>query len=120
MEQRFSAVGGNFFESVPKADLYLLKWILHDWDDTACVQILRNCSQAMHQGGRVIVIEFALDQMNQPDLAPLVDLCMMIVTGGRERTVDEYSELFAAAGLRLIKATPISNPGLIIMEAIRV
>lgn len=120
MEQRFSAVGGNFFESVPRADLYLLKWILHDWDDASCVQILRNCSQAMHQGGRVIVIEFALDQMNQLGLAPLMDLCMMIVTGGRERTVDEYSELFAAAGLRLVKATPINNSQLIIMEAVRV
>ena len=56
--KRFSAIGGDFFESVPKADLYLLKHILHDWDDASCIRILKNCAQAMHQAGRVIVIEY--------------------------------------------------------------
>jgi hypothetical protein len=109
-------VGGDFFEGVPEADLYLLKWILHDWDDASCVRILENCSRAMRKGGRVVVLEFTLGPMNQPSVAPLADLSMMILTGGRERTIDEYGDLFAAAGFRLIRATPTSSR-LVIMEA---
>lgn len=57
LEERVTALGGNFFETVPVADLYLLKHVLHDWYDAACVRILRNCRRTLHPSGRVAVIE---------------------------------------------------------------
>ena len=115
--KRFSAIGGDFFNGVPKADLYLLKYILHDWDDASCICILKNCAQAMHQGGRVAVIEQPLGEMNEPGSAPLMDLNMMVMLTGRERSVSQYRELFAASGLRLAKVTPTTG-SLVIMEAV--
>jgi hypothetical protein len=117
MEGRLSAVAGSFFESVPEADLYLLKWILHDWDDVSCVRILKNCARAMPPASRMMVIEFDLGRLGEPSFAPLLDLSIMLLTGGRERTIVQFETLFAAAGLKLVKATPI-KPGLIVMEAV--
>ena len=116
LQKRFSAIGGDFFNGVPKADLYLLKYILHDWDDASCIRILKNCAQAMHQGGRVAVIEQPLGEMNEPGSAPLMDLNMMVMLTGRERSVSQYRELFATSGLRLAKVTPLGS--LVIMEAV--
>ena len=82
------------FEGVPAgADAYLLKQVIHDWDDAATVAIVRNVRQAMQPDGRLLVIEFVAS------LAKLLDLNMLAVNGGRERTEIEYRELFAAAGL---------------------
>jgi hypothetical protein len=70
----------------------------------------------MKRGGRVVVIELTLDPTNQPGVAPLADLSMMILTGGRERTIDEYGDLFAAAGFRLTRPMP-TDSRLVMMEA---
>jgi hypothetical protein len=98
---RVTAVSGDFFDSVPPADLYLMKYILHDWDDKACVKLLENCRRAMQADGRVAVVELRLGPIDELGIAPLLDLNMLVATGGRERTGDEYGALFAAAGLNL-------------------
>ncbi len=107
---RSVALAGDFFESVPEADLYLLKWILHDWDDEHSIKILQNCRRAMRPGGRIVVMEIQLGEMDDPGLSALMDLNMLVVLNGRERTTREYSKLFADAGLRLTKATPLQAP----------
>jgi hypothetical protein len=96
---RFAFVGGDFFEEVPLGDVHLLKFVLHDWDDDACVRILRNCREALTSGGRVLVMELLVDKVGTPGLEPLMDLNMMALSTGRERSLDEYENLFARAGL---------------------
>jgi hypothetical protein len=97
---RFSAIGGDFFGSVPPADLYLLKYVLHDWPDDSCVQILKNCRAALQEGGRIVVIDYLVGEVGEPGLAPLMDMNMLVMTGGRERDLAEFDALFASAGLR--------------------
>jgi hypothetical protein len=104
--ERFTTVGGDFFESVPAADLYVLKYILHDWDDASCVRILRNCRASLVKGGRIAVIDHLVGEAGQPGLAPLMDMNMLGMTGGRERDIAEFDALFTAAGLRRINVTP--------------
>jgi O-methyltransferase domain len=88
--------------SVPAgADLYLLRYVLHDWDDETCIQILRRCRAAMAPGARVVVIEMVLGTIGQePEIVPSQDLNMLAVLTGRERTLAEFDELLTAAGLR--------------------
>lgn len=117
LRQRVTAVGGDFFEAVPAADLYLLRYILHDWDDAACIRILHNCRRAMLPGGRVAVIEQLLGEIGEPGPAPLMDVNMMVMLGGRERNKTEYGQLFAAAGLRLTTTIPTKTPMATVIEA---
>lgn len=113
---RLAVVGGDFFASVPAADLYLLKHILHDWDDECCIRILRNCRRSMNAGGRVAVIELVMGEIGEPGLAPLMDVNMMVLAHGHERTFAEYDALFEAAGLGEVKIKPTSTP-MVILEA---
>jgi hypothetical protein len=117
LQQRVTVVGGDFFEAVPAADLYLLRYILHDWDDAACIRILQNCRRAMLPGGRVAVIEQVLGEIGERGQAPLMDMNMMVVLGGRERSQTEYGQLFAAAGLRLATTIPMNTPMATVIEA---
>jgi hypothetical protein len=114
---RLSFVSGDFFESVPEADLYLLKHILHDWDDCDCIRILKNCRRALRPGGRVAVIELLLGEVGEPGLAPIFDVTMMVMSSGRERSLVEYQRLFEAAGLRGTNAIPTKTP-MVILEAV--
>ncbi|WP_053852635.1 methyltransferase [Streptomyces sp. NRRL B-24085] len=104
---RFSAVAGDFFEDVPPADLYLLKTILHDWDDDQCTAILRRCRSAVHEGGRALVVEMVIGEPGRPDLATLSDMAMLTMTNGMERDLDEFDALFAASGWRRSKTYPV-------------
>lgn len=108
LAERCQFVAGDFFTSVPSGDAYLLRLILHDWDDERCLSILRNCRQAVATGGRLLVIEQLLPQANEP--APetvLLDMNMLVMTpGGRERGADEYARLFTHAGWRLSRVVP--------------
>jgi hypothetical protein len=98
---RTDFVGGDFFASVPAGDLYLLKMILHDWDDERCVAILKRCREAMKPGGRIVIIEMIMGDPQTPGFAALMDLCMLIACpGGRERTLDEFDTLLRTAGLQ--------------------
>ena len=97
---RFTAFGGDFFEFVPSADLYVLKYILHDWDDESCIRILKNCRASLEEGGRIVVIDYLVGELGAPGPAPLMDLNMLVMTGGRERDIVEFDALFESAGLR--------------------
>jgi AraC-like DNA-binding protein len=99
---RCEAVGGDFFESVPAgADAYVLKYIIHDWDDEKGVRILQNCRKAMAEEGRVLVVDHVVAAGNKFDWGKLIDINMMVMMGSKERTKDEFRQLFARAGLRL-------------------
>lgn len=116
---RVESVGGNFFESVPEGgDLYLLKHILHDWDDAASIEILKNCRAAMAPGGKVAVAEMVIGgYADPPGPAVFLDLNMMVMLPGRERTVEEFAALFAAAGLELANVVPTKSP-VVLLEAV--
>jgi len=101
LSSRCRAVAGDFFDSVPEADLYILKVILHDWDDQQSVNILRNCARAMRPNGRVVLVERLFPEHGDPGEAALSDLNMLVLLPGRERTASEFAELFRAAGLKL-------------------
>lgn len=103
---RCRVVAGNFFEHVPDgAEAYLLKSILHDWEDEECITILHVIRSAMPEHGVVIVIERDLGPPNENAAAKLSDLNMLVNPGGRERSEEEYAALFGAAGLRYAGAT---------------
>jgi hypothetical protein len=107
MAGRCEVVGGSFFESVPPgADAYLLRHIIHDWNDEQCGRILRNIHQAMGEGGRLLVVESLIPPGNEPAFGKLLDLTMLVIPGGLERTRAEYEALFGAAELRLTRVVP--------------
>lgn len=103
-------VEGNFFEAVPAGgDAYVLKAVLHDWDDQDCLRILQTCRQAMTEGTVLLAIERDLGLPNESLDGKFSDLNMLVATGGRERTPEEYSALFAAAGFRFAGFTPSAS-----------
>ena len=121
---RCELVEGDFFSSVPAGgDVYVLKSILHDWDDERCVSILQNCRAAMDEGVRLAIIELLLPERmtaSGPLLsAALLDLIMLAYAGGRERTEAEFTQLLDQAGLRLVSATPLAA-GPHVLEAVAV
>ena len=108
---RVERIAGSFFQSVPPGgDVYLLTSILHDWSDEECVKILANIARVMTTDGRVVVVEMPSTDQGPPSPAPLLDLNMMVMLTGRERTVEEYGGLFAKAGLKLASVTPTGSP----------
>ena len=115
-------VGGSFFDEVPPgADVYMLKTVIHDWDNEKSVAILANCRKAAGQGGKVLLIERIAPKLVEPEPDQMIttrgDILMLTAAGGIERTEDQYRELFARAGLRLatLTATPSGHS---IMEAV--
>jgi len=115
---RCDVVGGDFFAAVPRgADAYMLRHVLHDWDDEAAAAILRNCREAMAPGGKVLVVETVIPPGNDPCFGKWLDL-MMLVVGGRERTREQYGEVFAAAGLRLARVVPTAHE-VSVLEGVR-
>jgi hypothetical protein len=112
LADRCQVLAGDFFQQVPHgADCYLLANVLHDWDDARAIQILRNCRRAMANGGRVLIIERLIPQ-DDSDAVPVLlsDINMLMLTGGRERTNAEYSELLHAAGLQPGNIHPVAFP----------
>jgi hypothetical protein len=104
---RCAVVAGNFFESVPAgADAYLLRHIIHDWDDDRSATILRHCRQAMGKGGKLLIVEGVVPPGNEPSVSKFFDLAMLVVPGGMERTEQEYRRLFEAGGFRLVRVVP--------------
>jgi hypothetical protein len=119
LKDRLSVVSGDFFASVPPVDLYLLKSVLHDWGNEACISILKSCRRAIKPGGRIVVVEMAVDDINTPGIAPVIDLTMLVLLGGRQRSLDEYKTPFAAADFCFSSAAPTSTPSGLI-EAIAI
>jgi hypothetical protein len=117
---RCTVVGGSFFEAVPgAADLYLLKSVIHDWDDERAVAILRSCRQAVGESGRVMLVERVLPSGNAASLASLMDLNMLVLAGGQERTEAEYRSLYERAGLALVDVIP-AGADLTLLEGVPV
>jgi hypothetical protein len=101
-------VEGDFFESVPPGhQAYLLAHVLHDWTDEQAYVILRRCRSAMAPGSRLLIIEAVLPDGDAPHHGKLLDLLMMTITGGMERTAIEFENLLRAVGLRLCNITAL-------------
>ena len=116
---RVELSSGDFFREVPAgADAYLMKYIIHDWDDERALVILRNCRRAMTDGARLLLVETVIAEGNAPHFGKLLDLEMLLFTGGRERTEAEYRTLLARAGFRLTRVVPTRSP-LSIVEAVK-
>ncbi|MGC7098192.1 methyltransferase [Amycolatopsis lurida] len=112
---RCQVIGGDFLEAVPPgADAYLLSRILHDWDDDTCVRILRTCAAAMTRGSRLLVVEKVLPGGDEPHLGKMLDLVMVTMTHGRERTAGEYGVLLEKAGLRTQRLVPTDSASSVI------
>jgi SAM-dependent methyltransferase len=105
---RCHVLEGDFFVSVPEADIHLLKHILHDWDDEQSILILSNIAHRLKPNGRVVVIERLIREDAGPSETALVDVNMLVLLPGRERTLREYAGLFARAGLRLARVTEMA------------
>lgn len=118
LAERCEAVAGDFFKAVPQGDVILLKQILHDWNDEQCVTLLRNCAESLPKGGRVLVVEMVISEDGRPSPAHLMDVNMLVLLPGKERTATEYGKLFAAAGLTLAQVHPTHSP-FSIVEAIK-
>ncbi len=120
LARRWQGVAGDFFtDPLPAAaDLYLLKKVIHDWDDTQAVAILQACARAMSPASRLLLIEPAIAPDNEPSFAKLLDLFMLVWPGGRERTVPEHARIIAAAGLELRRSVVTRSP-LSILEVAR-
>jgi hypothetical protein len=103
--------GGSFFDTVPAgADAYLMKYVIHDWDDERALRILHNCREAMAAGGRVLLVEHVIQPGNRPDFGKLLDINMLVVApGGRERTREEFRSLLGRARLRLRRIVPTES-----------
>jgi hypothetical protein len=105
--ERCELRGGDIFASIPAgADAYLLKYIIHDWDDEATVKILQRCREAMPEHGVVLLIETVIPAADQPHYAKIADLEMLVLLGSRERTEEEYRALLHGAGLTLTRVIP--------------
>lgn len=107
LADRCEVIGGSFFESIPEgADAYLLRHIIHDWDDEKSLTILRNVHRAMRSDARLLVIEGVIPPGNDPSFSKLLDLTMLTLPGGKERTEEEYRTLFRAGGFELTRIVP--------------
>jgi hypothetical protein len=107
LADRCQVIGGSFFESVPRgADAYLMRHIIHDWDDEEATKILGNVHRAMGDGGRLLVVEGVVAPGNEPSFTKLLDLTMLTIPGGKERTEDEFRKLFESGGFRLSRIVP--------------
>lgn len=117
---RCELVSGNFLEAVPAgADLHILMRITHDWDDEHATRLLTNCHRALTLGGKLLLVERVLPADNRPDIAQAMDLNMLVLLGGRERTEAEYRGLLGSAGFRLERVLATHSPFQVI-EATRV
>jgi hypothetical protein len=115
---RVQCVAGDFFHGVPAGgDLYLLKSILHNWDDDRCISILKHCRDAITPSGRLLIAERVIPTGNGPDEAKLFDINMLVVIAGQERTEAEFEHLLHAAGFRPTRRIATATP-LTLIEAV--
>jgi len=108
---RCETVSGDFFKSVPTGgDAYVMKWIIHDWDDQKAITILRNCRNEMKPNGKLILVDCVVPETNEPHFSKFIDLNMLVMTGGKERTEKEFEMLLADAGFKLLRVIPTNVP----------
>jgi SAM-dependent methyltransferase len=117
---RCQLVSGDFFEAVPEgADLHLLKQIVHDWNDEQATRLLQNCHRALAPAGKLLLVEMVIPSDNRPSPAQAMDLNMLVILGGQERTKEQFERLFQATGFRLDRIIPTHSPFNVI-EATRI
>lgn len=115
--ERCDFIAGSFFDQAPTADACIMKHIIHDWDDEAALRILGACRRSIRPGGKLLLAEMILPRMNEPGFAKLLDIEMLLIPGGRERTVDEYAALLGAVGFRLTRVVPTKSSVAIVEAA---
>lgn len=119
-DNRCTTAAGSFFEFIPgDADAYLMKMVLHDWNDEQCLQIIKNCHKAMKPGSKLLVLDAVIPEDNEPHPGKFMDINMLAMTGGRERTEKEFAALFDQAGLQLSRVIPTHSPLFSIVEVIK-
>jgi hypothetical protein len=117
LANRLSTASGDFFTAVPPGgDAYIMKHIIHDWDDERAAAILANIRKVLPKDGRVILIESVIPAGNEPGMGKIMDLEMLVMPGGRERTEQEFRALFDRAGFNLTRIVPTQSP-LSVVEA---
>jgi hypothetical protein len=115
---RVEAVGGDFFADLPTgADAYLIKRVLHNWNDERASELLQRCAAAMAPGGRILAIEAVLSPDHRADMAATMDLEMQVLLGGRVRRKPELRRLFAEAGLTIERFEPLSGGSWLVVGA---
>lgn len=111
LSDRCETVAGDFFKSVPAGgDVYVMKWIIHDWNDERAITILKNCRNQMSRNSKIIIVDCVVPENNEPDFSKFFDLNMMVMTGGKERTEKEFAQLLGAAGFKLLRVIPTKVP----------
>jgi hypothetical protein len=116
---RVSIESGSFFDSVPKGhDAYLLSHIIHDWDDGENAKILKNVREAMKPDGKLLIVEMVLPESDEPHMGKMLDMMMMLVPGGEERTPSEYAELLEPNGFRVERVVPTAS-AVSVVEAVQ-
>jgi hypothetical protein len=117
---RAETVSGDFFNEVPEGgDLYLLKHILHDWDDERCAVLLENLHRAAQPDGKLLVIEMLVPEKPEPSLAYYLDLTMLALMDGRERSLQEFTSLLSRSGFKVEQVLQTSSL-VSIIEAVRI
>jgi O-methyltransferase domain/Dimerisation domain len=115
LADRCEVVPINFFESVPTGgDAYVMKRIIHDWDDERSITILKNCHQAMAGKGKLLLVEMIIPPGNDPEFGKWLDIAMLVFSGGCERTEREYRDLLTTAGFRLTRIVPTRSSASVI------
>lgn len=109
MADRVELVAGDFFSSVPSADVYVLAAILHDWDDASCVRLLKAITTAAPPGARLVVIEGVVPDGDVPHITKLIDLTMLGMATGKERSATEFTQLLDSAGFTLERIVPTAE-----------
>ena len=109
MADRVTFTAGSFFESIPAGfDLYMMSHVIHDWGEKECLTILENCRRAMPKGSRLVLIEPVLPEGNAFHAGKMLDISIIVLTPGQERTEAEYRTLLGKAGFRLSRVIPTS------------
>jgi hypothetical protein len=119
MSDRCEVVSGDFFKAVPSGDAIIMKHIIHDWDDERAIAILKNCLRSLNKTGvrKILLVEMLLSEMNEPHVSKFMDIEMLMLPGGRERTKQQFADLFDKAGLELKRVVPTKGP-LVVLEAV--
>ena len=111
LTDRCETVPGDFFQAVPAGgDVYIMKWIIHDWDDQKSNTILRHIRNQIPANGRLILVDCVVPETNEPHFSKFIDMNMLVMTGGKERTEKEFQELLSAAGFKLLRVIPTELP----------
>ena len=115
---RVQTASGDFFKEVPPADAYIMKHIIHDWDDERSIHIMRSIHKAMVGEGKLLLAEMVVPDGNEPHPSKVLDLEMLTLPGGLERTADEYAKLFEQAGFKLNQIVP-TRSAFCVIEAVK-